>query len=169
MTSDFEEILQPPGQTDSGWCNSIPVQTPTPQNKYSSSHYTQVPLKRRSIGLPWVVCLEQRGFSLASSDEESLFSEELRSCFSCICWRGFVLFIPWDVPQEEGGGEEEGEGEEEECVKVWEEARPLGYLHEPVVPCRSEKHSVLHRKWIIYQQRDVTLSSRSWFPLPPSR
>lgn len=66
-TSNLMQLMQPRGQTDSGWCNSIPVH-----------------LQRKIIGLPLVACLKQQTFSSASSAEVS------GGCFQ-ESWGLFVL------------------------------------------------------------------------------
>lgn len=60
----------------------------------STVHSSQKKRRRRSFRLPSVVGVEYRAFSLASSADPFLL-------LLYLLWREFVLFIPWDVPQEE--------------------------------------------------------------------
>lgn len=77
------------------------------RSAHGTSRYTQGP-QRTASGYLLFCSLEQRVFSLASSVEVSLWDvsrrvEDFFLSVSCIFWMEFVLFIPRDVLQEEGG------------------------------------------------------------------
>lgn len=160
ITWNFKELLQPPGQRKSGWCNSIHVQIPS-RSAYTLSNPPDIThiMHWKEIASGYLEKLVWSTEPLAWPHQLRLlcwlFSGKLRtvspSWLSCNCCGegSFFLYPGMSLKQREGRRRDGG--------------RPLGYLHGPV-PSRSEKHCVTGPQWIINQQQDVKSSSHNRFP-----